>query len=176
MANKLFKNPYFYLGAGLVVGGVVTAIVVTENNKKKKQVERLLSIINNAEGQTGTLQDFNFSGSAFDRSYWKSQPCGVVFNSNRSAIVNKGRISFNSIKEVQDLAKSIYDAKGNWFQVDNEGRVLGLFRGLNNKCDVSAISDAFYQKYNLDLLKYLEFVDKKDNYEVLNQIVRQLPS
>lgn len=177
MANKIFKSPYFYLGAAGVVALVTTTIVLVERNRKRKEVTKILGMLEGLEGATGTISDFGFKEGAFDRSYWKSQKCGVVLQYGN--ILDRGNLSI-TVADARKYAEQIFKAKKNllgsnmFWDNDNEAVVLNIFRNLKSKCDVSALSDYFYQKYNLDLLDYLRFIDKKDNSKILFEIIKNL--
>jgi len=178
MAAKIFKNPYFYLGAAGVVAMATTAVVLAERTRKRKEVSKILSILEGREGATGTIQDLGGSGNAFDRNYWKSQRCGVVLQYGN--ILDRGDLSI-TVADARKYAEQIYNAKkgllgsNRLWDNENEGLVLNIFRSLKSKCDVSALSDYFYQKYNRDLLEYLKFVDKGQNSEILFDIINKLP-
>lgn len=167
--KNLFKSPYFYLVTAIAVGGGITTIVLTQRNRKRKEINRILDIVEKGEGRTGTIEDYNFSGSPFDSTYWRSNAC-----KNRVSITQAG---------AQSYAKQIYDAKTSlgilganmFWDRDDEGVVLNIFRRLKYKCDVSFLSYWFFEKYKLDLLTYLRFVDKDENKATLNSIINKLP-
>jgi hypothetical protein len=178
MAKNILKNPYFYLGSAVLIGASITTFVVVSYKRKKRDIKTIMDIIELGENETGTYSDLTYS-SAFDRNVWRDG-CGVEFSGNR--IVNKGKLSYNSIEEVYDDAKIIYDAKAGLNPLkfldatdrDNENAVIGVFRKLRSKCDVSALSAVFWQKYKRDLYSYLRFVDKGDNKETLYNIIKKL--
>lgn len=155
---KLFKNPYFYLGTSLIIGGVVTYVVLAERKKKREEVDKILDILGTGRGATGTLQDQNYSGGAFDSKLYTMPVC-------------KGKATIRH-NEAVAWAKEIYDAKG--YIYDSEDIVLNVFRRLQNKCDSSYLSKVFFDMYKRDLLQYLDFVDRGNNRQSLNAIVNNL--
>lgn len=173
------KSPYIIIGSGVAVATGIIALVLIEQKRKKKEVSEMLRIIDSGEGESGTIEDAGMSGGAFDRTLWRTG-CGVVIENGR--VTNVGRLSIG-YDQAMNFAKQIWDAKSGagilgdnrLWDSDNEGVVLAVFRGLRNKCDLSALSDAFYVKYNRDLLTYLKsFVNKGDNFNTLNNLVKNL--
>lgn len=176
---KIFKNPYFYLGSAIFVGAAVTSFIVVNYKRKKRDINTILDIIESGKDETGTYSDLTYSG-AFDKNLWKDK-CGVQFSRNR--IVNKGRLSYNTIEEVYDDAKIIYDAKSGFNPLawvsdatdrDDESKVIAIFRKMRSKCDVSALSAVFWEKYKKDLYSYLDFVNKEGNKETLYNLIKSL--
>jgi len=75
----------------------------------------------------------------FSPNFWKIGPAGRLLLTSASS---------------DNFTKRIYDAFGAF--TDDEAAVYPVFRQLKSKSQVSYLSDKFQQKYNTDLLTYLQ--------------------
>lgn len=173
------KNPYIIIGSGILIAAGIITIILVERKRKRDEVSEMLRIIDSGEGESGTIADAGMSGGGFDRTLWRTG-CGVVIENGK--VTNTGRLSIG-YDQAMSYAKQIWDAKAGagllgdnrLWDADNEGIVMSIFRSLKNKCDLSALSDAFYIKYNRDLLTYLQsFVNKGDNMNTLTNLIKAL--
>lgn len=179
--KNIIKNPYFYLGAAAIVGAATLSIILIERKRKREEIAKIIDILNKNENATGTITDYNTSGSAFDRTYWKSDNCGAVveFKYGNIKVIDTGKLSV-TLNDIKRYAKEIYEAKRGvlganmLWDNENESIVLSIFRSLKSKCDVSALSDYFYVVYNKDLLDYLKFIDKGENKQILYDLINNL--
>jgi len=133
------KKALLYGVGVLAISGIATYVVL-EQQRKKLQIEynELLTYAKSNANLTGTAADLAIKGNAFDPTAWRSNTsCPKL-----------------PLAKVREYAKTIYDAKG--LVYDQETNVVGVFRQINNKCDVSRLADVFQQMYKRDLYTYLK--------------------
>lgn len=156
--NKLVMYGVIGVGATALITGVLIY-----NHRKKLKVEyaELLDYINKDINVTGSSLDLSFKGNAFDPQLWrKNQSCPSL-----------------PIDVVRSYATSIYNAKGRVY--DDEQKVVGVFRQINKKCDVSRLADVFQQMYKTDMYLYLKSFMENTKYEtnyleVVYDLVKQM--
>jgi hypothetical protein len=93
--------------------------------------------------------------SAFNPNYYKSIPNATLLTS----------------ASAKALATKIHDAIG--FLTDDENAVLGVFRQLKFKTQVSFIASVFYQLFGEDLYIYISR-NMKSDIKLVNDIVANL--
>lgn len=112
--------------AGIAVGGYLV-------------VRKLLVSLGLAggKGEKEVKNELQDPGSPWKPAYWKKVGGTVLTRSTADY-----------------YAKKIYDAL-NWY-ADDTAKVNGVFAELTTKSQVSFLADVFNQKYNADLLSYLQ--------------------
>lgn len=157
-------NTKAYLILGIVtvttvVASGLTVGLITNKNRRQKEFAELLDLIN-----SGNALETGGKGSAWDASLYEK---------------NGNKIK-TPLSKLSEYAKDIKEAKG---YLDNESKVVSIFKSLQNAYDVSALSSLFYKKYQLNLYDYLNsFMDNSENkignktnyMDELNSIIRTL--
>lgn len=88
-------------------------------------------LIENQENQTP-------KENAFSPNFYKYAPVGSLLLKRAQA---------------EQLANQLFDALGYWY--DDEAKVIGVFRSLKTKSQVSFLSDVFNQLHNVDILEFM---------------------
>lgn len=113
--------------AGLAVGGYLVI----------KKVLVTLGLAG-GRGEKEVTQELQDPGSPWKPAFYKNKPGALILT--RAA--------------AEDYAKRIYDAL-NWY-ADDTAAVNAVFNELKTKTQVSFLAEVFMQKYNQDLLTYLQ--------------------
>ncbi len=88
----------------------------------------------------------------------------------------KGIVVLNQ-EEARAMAKALYEARGAWWQDDDEATVNAIFgKRLRDKVQVANLSRAFWQQYKTDLWEYLHgFLSDGELERYVQGPVRNLP-
>ena len=157
---------YFILGgSALAIAGIAAAIGIGRK-QRKTEISLLLKNIDGGVNQFGDLRDFGITGAAFDPKLWQKNPACV---------------SVGDWEAATKIAKKIYQSLdiAAWVPFigfkDKEEAVIGEFKKMKNVCDVSIVSDAFNEKYKIDLNGFLaRHIDQADNASILKQTIEGL--
>lgn len=83
-------------------------------------------------------QNLNNNENAFSPIFYKYAPAG-------SLLLTRAR--------AEQLANELFDALGYWY--DDEAKVMGVFRSLKTKSQVSILADVFNQLHKTDILEFM---------------------
>lgn len=103
--------------------------------------------------------------SAWSPLYWKNPPKGKIANVIDMAGTNR------LISQIRKAIGYVYD---------NPEEVIGVFKQLDNKTQVSWLVDKWGQKYGSDLYSWLDdkldTASQRDSFLQIQSIVKQLPT
>ena len=161
---------YFIIGGSVLASaGIITAILLGRS-QRKKEIQLLLSNISQGAGQFGDLRDFGIQGKSFDPLLWQKNPACVSIGDWEAA----GKVAKKIYKSL-DIAGWIPVVGSPFFVSDKEEAVIGEFKKMKNECDVSIVSDAFFEKYKIDLTGFLSrHINQGDNAAILKQTIEGL--
>lgn len=121
--------------------GATEALGLSDSKEGKANKELIDKKVNSAQKQT--------VNSPWNRAYYKN-------------VQKKRQIVLVTLSSAQSLAKKLWDSVG--YVYDSPADGSGAIHQCKNKCQVSFVSDIFYQKYGKDLLTWLN-----DKYDVMGQ-------
>ncbi len=80
----------------------------------------------------------------------------------------------NDADRAKQAAKDIYDSLG-YFTIDDDSRVIGVFKTLTSQAWVSMVADAFLTAYQKDLKDFLGHLSS-DSWKQVSTRVNNLPA
>ena len=156
MTRTIPYSPWL-LGLGLATAGLATLLVVKQVQKgRNRKAARFLSELERALIPAKAIN----STPALDIRHWQRSSGKRL-----------------SAKAAQNHAKTIQSAWGTWYWPnDDENRIYGVFRALQNQAQVSQVADAYYQLTKVNLMDELRSrLDGQELKQVLS-IINALPT
>jgi hypothetical protein len=98
---------------------------------------------------------------AFKPSYYKTLKGNVMLTTKATAL---------------KMAKDIYDAVTLGGLYSDDGKIIGVFKNLKTKSQVSWLANVFFEKYGTDMLTYFYSPMTDSNLKTLYNIVNDLPT
>ncbi len=86
-----------------------------------------------------------------------------------------GQVAILSSDEALKKAQSIHSSFAHWLRGgDDEDRIYGVFRSLDDKVQVSQVAQAYYRKYHVNLIDKLEDKLTEEEINIILEIVKNL--
>lgn len=86
----------------------------------------------------------------------------------------KGSVRLLKMQNAKDLAKEIYNSRTAYVYTD-DARILGVFKKLSTKSQVSFLAEVFQKEYGEDMLNFFFKPMTNDYLEQLYDLVKSLP-
>ncbi len=86
----------------------------------------------------------------------------------------KGDVHLMKAAKAKELAKTIYDARTMGIYTDDE-TIIGAFKQLINKAQISFLADTFYNMYKVDLITYFYTPMQNSALVALYDYITKLP-
>lgn len=145
------------LGLGILGTGLASVIVIKAIKKgRSRKASRFLAELERVLIPAKALN----STPALNIRHWKS--------------ASGERLS---AKAAQEHAKTIQSAWGTWYWPnDDEDKVYGVFRAIQNQAQVSQVADAYYQLSKVNLMDELRSRLDSDELKRVLSIINTLPT
>lgn len=168
---EITKTAWWIIG-GAGVAGLGVGIYFFMKRRKSKEEDFIM------ESSSNTTRPVTISSGG--RATPVEEPnWNAPFDMNYLSDVKRW-LKGKSIKELpiataKKFARILKDAKGIFD--DDERAVAGVFRSLQDKTQVAALSKVFYGMYRMDMYSYLkEFLSTSEMKSLVKDPVRKLPN
>jgi hypothetical protein len=128
----------FYIRIGVLVGAY---FFILQPILQKLGIQKTSEQLKDEEEKKGAASNLE---SPFSPRYWKNE------------LVIKKKVELLTTKAKTQFAAILYSALNKGYLGDDLASILGVFRQLKYKTQLSFLADFFAQKYQLDLYKTLD--------------------
>ena len=174
--------PNYLLLTGITICTATTAYLLWKKQKEQTEnqsqdsAKSVSHTVNPSRGQQGPQQE-QAPTSEVKQPNWRS-PFDMRYADDVLRWVAPRKLKMLDQQKALQLAEKIKQAKGRWFEDDNEDAIEQVFsKILEDKVQVALLSKFFYQRYKLDLWEYLRsFLSAAEMDRYVHTPVRSLPN